>query len=339
MVYLMRTIKRIGIISLIMMGIVGGLGKIGGVSAQEGGIGLSISPLTFELTANPGDVLTNIVKIYNPTQNTISVKVEAEDFKTVGETGQVIVTSPEEESGYSLRKWIRVEPETFTLEPDEQKFVNFIIEVPENAEPGGKYGSILASITGVMGEGATGAAIVQRVGVLLLLTVSGQVKEDLQIKEFSAPSFLEYGPAPFLIRFENTGTVHVRPRGFVSIVNWRGKKVIDIEFSQLNVIPGAIRKIEVKWNEKWLFGKYTATLVGSYGTANIPLNPSVLNFWVIPWKIAGGTFLALLLIFFFFYKTRKRWQMAIKILFKGESVIRAPENLAEEKTLFQEENR
>ena len=281
------------------------------------GTGISVSPLTFELTANPGDILTNTIKIYNPTNNIISIKMETEDFKPVGETGQVIV-EPETEITYSLKRWIKTIPIEFTLEPKEQKFVDFEISVPENAEPGGKYGSILASTTGMVGEGVTGTAVAQKVGALLLLTVSGPVQENLTIKDFIAPSFLEYGPVPFIIRFENTGTVHVRPRGFVTITNWSGKKVADVEFPQLNVIPEAIRKVETTWQNKWLFGRYTAMLVGSYGTSNLPFNPPVLIFWAFPWKIALGIFLALLLIIVFFYKTRKRWQLALKILIKGE---------------------
>lgn len=300
---------------IFIIGIIFGLVLANLVFAQ--GFGVSISPLTFELTANPSDILENKIKIYNPTDSIVSIRMEVEDFKPVGETGQVIV-APEEEITYSLKRWVKIEPTEFTLEPREQRFVDFIIEVPENAEPGGKYGSVLASTTGVMGGEITGAAIAQKVGALLLLTVSGEVKEELMTKEFLAPSFLEYGPVPFIIRLENKGTVHVRPRGFVTITNWWGKKVADVEFPQLNVIPGSVRKIETTWQNKWLFGKYTAMLVGSYGTSNLPFNPPVLTFWAFPWKIASGIFLTLILIFAFFYKTRRRWQLALRILIKGE---------------------
>ena len=216
---------------------------------------------------------------------------------------------------------MKIEPREFTLEPKDQKFVDFIIEVPENAEPGGKYGSVLASVTGAIGEEISGLGIAQKVGSLLLLTISGSVQESLTVKEFSAPSFLEHGPVSFLIRFENTGTVHVRPRGFVTITNWLGKKVVDLEFPQMNVIPNVTRRIEASWQEKWFFGKYTATLVGSYGASNTPFNPSVLTFWVFPWKIALAIFLIIILILTFFYMTRRRWQLAVKILFKGEQRI------------------
>jgi len=249
--------------------------------------GLSISPVTFELTSNPGDVLTNKLRVLNQSESTIAIKMEAEDFTAAGETGEVRV-EPASET-YSLTQWITVSPDTFTLGPNEQKFVDFTINV-----------------------------VAQRVGALVLMTVSGEVEENLEVKEFNVPSLLEYGPVPFTIRFENTGTVHVRPRGFVTITNWRGKKVADIEFPQQNVIPGAVRKIETSWDEKWLLGRYSATLVGIYGTGNLPIKPPIVFFWVFPWKIILGTSILLILIISYFIKTRKRWWLALKILIRGE---------------------
>ena len=303
---------------MILVGL--GLILIVQINAQEEARGLNISPLNFELTANPGDAILNKLKIYNPSESTtIAIEMEVEDFTVVGETGTVMI-EPAEIETYSLAQWITVEPKVFILEPNEQKFVDFIINVPENAEPGGHYGSVLAGTRGVIGGDITGAAVVHKVGSLVLLTVAGEVNESMIVKEFSTPGFAEYGPIEFKIRFENLGTVHVRPKGFIAITNWRDKKVIDIPFPQNNVIPGSVRKIEASWNKEWLFGKYTAILVGSYGMTNTPFEPPVLTFWVFPWKIMLVVLLILLLITFYFYKTRRRWRLALRILIKGEEI-------------------
>jgi hypothetical protein len=295
--------------------IIGGLIFFNQVQAAR----LSISPVTFELTGNPGDVLVNKLRIFNSSNASVAINMEIEDFAVAGEEGEVIVREAENET-YSLAKWISVNPSSFTLAPNEQKFVDFIITIPLNAEPGGKYGSVLAGTRGIMSpdEEIIGAAVSAKIGALVLLTVSGDVVENLEIKEFSVSSFSETGPIPFVIRFENTGTVHVRPRGFVTITDWRGKKAIDIEFPQHTVIPGSVRKIETSWDKKWAFGRFTATLIGNYGTSNIPLSPPVVVFWVFPWRIALGVFITLALITTYFVKTRKRWKMALRILIKGE---------------------
>lgn len=307
----MKILKPFAFIVLL----VGGVTILNVCSVQ--GASISISPVTFELTANSGDILVNKIRIYNPSDSTIAVRMEVEDFSPMGELGEVIV-APEEEMTYSLKRWVRTEPTEFTLKPREQRFINFTINIPDNAEPGGKYGSILASTVGVAGPDITGAAIAQKVGALVLLTVSGEVEENLIVKEFTVPNFSEYGPVPFSIRFENTGTVHIRPRGFVTVFDWRGNKIVDIEFPQQNVIPGAIRKIEVSWDRKWLIGRYTATLIGSYGTANLPLKPPVVVFWVFPWKMALGISLGLMAVITYFVKTRGRWRTALRVLIKGE---------------------
>ena len=136
-------------------------------SQEERRIGLTISPLNFELTANPGDKLENKVKISNPTESKMSVKMETEDFYAEGEEGHIIVEE-REEATYSLKRWVKANPTEFTLKPGASKFVTFTIDVPKNAEPGGKYGSVLAVIKGAEGPKASGATIIQKVGALVL---------------------------------------------------------------------------------------------------------------------------------------------------------------------------
>ena len=307
-----ENMKRFILVTIL---VIGGIILSQGVFAQGGGVG--ISPLTFELTANPGDVIENQVKVYNPSDTTIGIKMEVEDFTVTGEIGHVKIEPAETES-YSIARWVKMEPEEFTLEPGEQKFVKFTINIPEDAEPGGHYGSILAGTTAVIGGKFVGAAIAGRVGSLILVSIAGAVKEEIATESFSCPNYSEYGPIPFIIRFENKGTIHVKPKGFIVVTNWLGKKIASIEIPQKNVLPNSIRKIDTSLNKKWFWaGKYTATLVGSYGANNISLVPTVITFWAFPWKAGIG----ILVIIMFFLLTRKRWFAAFRILIRGERVV------------------
>jgi len=280
-------------------------------------VSIGISPLIFEITGNPGDVIENFVKVYNSSTDTaVSMKMEVEDIAPTGEIGQVILEAPETET-YSLTRWIKCEPEEFDLNPREEKFVKFTIQVPENAEPGGHYGSVLAGTKAVAGPGMAGTAIIQRIGALVLLTVPGAMEENLIVKDFTAPHYSEYGPIPFEIRFENKGTVHVKPTGYITVTNWLGKKVGDSEIAPRNVLPGGVRKFEASLPQKWFFaGKYTATLTGSYGIANTLLTPTVITFWAFPWKIGLGILIVLILLIL----SRKRWLAAFRVLIRGEKV-------------------
>ena len=260
-------------------------------------------------------MIENFLRVYNPNkENIVTIKMQIEDIAPTGEEGFVVVEPPETET-YSLAGWIKVEPEEFNLNPEEEHFVKFTVTIPENAEPGGHYGTVVAGTRVLAGPAATGAAIIQRVGALVLLTVPGEMREELVVKEFTAPRYSEQGPIPFIIRFENKGTIHVKPSGFITITNWLGQKVENISFSSRNVLPGAVRKFETSLDKKWFWaGKYTATLTGSYGLLNTPLTPTVITFWAFPWKAGLGMSVIIILLIL----SRKRWLAAFRVLIKGE---------------------
>ncbi len=284
------------------------------ISCSAYAVSIGISPVSYELTGNRGDVIENQIKVYNPNQtDTLKIEMQVEDIAPSGEEGQVVV-EPAETETYSLASWVVCEPKEFDLKPGEEKFVAFDINIPDNAEPGGYYGTILAAVIGSAGPNITGATIMQRVGALALLTVSGEMKEKLAVKDFSAPIYSQSGPVTFSIKFENEGTVHVKPTGLVTITDIFGKKVAEIGIPQRNVLPNSVRKIDVQWNKKLLFGgKYLATLSGTYGITNAPFSSAVVSFWVFAWKLG----LLILAIFILIILARRRLFPAFRILIKG----------------------
>lgn len=282
----------------------------------NGAKAVTVSPLNFELNSNPGDQFANYIKIYNDTDAEISVKMEVEDFMASGEKGEVLLKSDNSISTYSLHNWVSMNPEVFNLSPRTTQIVEFSIAVPKNAEPGGHYASILASVSGA-GVESTGVGVAQKVGSLLLLSVSGEIYEKMDIVEFLAPKFTEYGPKELTAKFTNSGTMHVKPRGFVIIKNMFGKEVAKIDIPQLNILPQSSRKIDIPVKLSGLVGKYEASLVAIYGVGNEPISAAAA-YWVFPWKIISGGLAILAIIVFFFYKTRRRWRLALKALLKGE---------------------
>jgi hypothetical protein len=295
----------------------------------EGGMALGMSPAIFEITANPGEVIENIVKVGNPTDNIINLKMTVEDIEPSGEEGNVIVTPPGTES-LSIANWIKCDPETFQLNPREEKAVKFTITVPQNGEPGGHYGTVVAGPNIVASTDSTGAFIVPRVGTVILISLPGERKEQITVKDFYSQSkdskktgadafvrtnFFQYLPIGFAAKFENEGSVHIKPSASITITNWFGQKVVQFEFPAQNVLPGAARIINTEWKSSgFAIGRYTATLTGSFGTYNTPLSSTNITFWVFPIKEA----LIVLAIIIFFILTRNRWLTALKIIITGK---------------------
>ena len=142
--------------------------------AQElGQAKVSISPTLFELTAKPGDILENTMKVINTSEIVQSYEMEIKSF--IGnELGQAKITASDDPE-YALRGWVKITPEKFTLAAKQTQVVKFVISVPEDAEPGGQYGSILASLVDNSTVTGTGAITKSKVGTLVLVAVAGDI--------------------------------------------------------------------------------------------------------------------------------------------------------------------
>ena len=277
---------------------------------------VSLSPLTFEINVKPGETLSNFVTVFNNDSVKQSYAAEAQDFSAVGETGNVVIDNDAPKQ-VSAKQWIAFDPQTFEVEPGQSKDIRFTLNVPLDADPGGKYTSLLIGIAPGAVSGS-GVGIASKVASLLLIRVAGDVTEKISVQSFDTRPFVETGPINFTLRLKNEGTVHLKPAGFIYVKDWTGREVQKLSLPQQRVIPGTIRAIEIVWDKKWLLGKYTANFAGIYGAANDPLLASV-SFWVIPWKLISYVLLGLIIIGLILWLMRKRLLLALKILFKGET--------------------
>lgn len=274
---------------------------------------VSLSPLTFDINVNPGETVSDFVTVSNNESAKQVYVLEAEDFAAVGEAGNVVIDKDAPRQ-VSAKQWVTFDPQIIEVEPGGSKTVKFTLNVPRDADPGGKYTSLLVGTS--PGSEGGGVGIASRVASLLLIRVAGDVTEKITVESFETKSLAEFGPVSFTLRLKNEGTIHLKPAGFIFIKNWRGQEVEKISLPQQRIIPGTIRAIGISWDAIWLFGKYTATFQGIYGSKNDTLSASV-SFWVIPWKLLGSLLLALLVIGIIIWKIRKRLALALKILFGG----------------------
>lgn len=249
--------------------------------AADGSTNVSISPLTFDLTANPGDTITNELLVRNSGTDPVVLSIEVQDFVANGEEGEVTLT--DEKSTYSLASWVETDTSKFTLAGGKQKSAKFVIRVPYNAEPGGHYASVYVHVGATLDNATSGSGVGQKIGSLLLLKVAGRATSTADIETFKpTKSTFSKGPVDFNIRIKNSGSVHIKPKGVIAITDMFGKKVADVNVSQLNVLPGAIRHMTAIWDKTPAFGKYTATLLAYYGDDNQQLT-AVTSFWIVPW--------------------------------------------------------
>lgn len=263
-----------------------------GISQAAEPIMIKISPVIIPLELVPGKTSEETITVTNPNNYQIKLVSEVEDFLVSDERGTPQFL-PEGSGKTTLASWIKV-IENFTLEPNEVKEIPFQIIVPENAEPGGHYASVLFKTQTPSQEGKL--SVSGRLGVLVLASVPGDISKKGEIVDFSAPKMFDKGPIDFSVRFKNTGTVHYQAKGKIQIYNWFGQKTGEVELSKHYILPDSIYNFEEKWPRNYLFGQYKAVLEVEDGTGVI--HTSALSFFVLPWQeslMVGGLTLLLVL--------------------------------------------
>jgi hypothetical protein len=283
----------------------------------EGAQAFSISPPLIELNADPGQTVKASITFTNVSSDELLIKTQVNDFGAKNETGEpnIIFEEDVENTPYSLRQWV-VSPPPFKISARESKTIDFPIQVPAQAEPGGHYAVIRFTGSSPALE-ESGVALTASIGSLVLLQVSGDIQENAQLAEFysaspgagrtSGPqSMFEAGPITFVQRIENAGNVHLKPTGTIDVTSMLGRNVASLRVNgeptnpddqPKSILPKSIRRFEQTLDKKWMFGRYTATIKLSYGQGQQPLEQTI-TFWVIPYKIMLLAAIILAALFF-----------------------------------------
>jgi hypothetical protein len=255
------------------------------IHAQEA-LGLTAIPPRLEVTVKPGQVITKEIKVRNDSTRERIISTTVKDFVVTDDKGTPVELEGVDDSSnrWASSSWIQVSPSTLKLAPKEIKSLIVTIIAPDNPTAGGHYAMILHSPKNEVTLSETGSTIETFVGTLVYITVPGNIKENAQVKEFSAPSFLEYSPVNFKTIIANFSDIHIAPAGSIYITNWFGGKTASLALDNTNIFPGTSREFQNTLDRKILFGRYTAKLTASYGTTGQIL-AAALVFWVIPWRL------------------------------------------------------
>lgn len=264
-----------------------------------------VGPGKNEVTVDPGTSKTIFMTVTNRMGTERKFNLSIEDFTGSQDPSQPIVLLGNERGPYSLRDYINLESNSFVLKQDERAVVPVTITVPVDAEPGGRYGSVLVSTASLPSEDkAAGIApIISRVGSLVFVTVPGEAKQDGKLEEFTTKNgrFFASGPIDFTTLYRNDGNIYLNPYGVVAITNTFGQNVGEIEVKPWFALPNSLRSRDFSWDKKVMFGRYTATMSLNRGYDNIVDTQKVV-FYVFPlmyiFAICGGLFISIFSIYF-----------------------------------------
>ena len=267
---------------------------------------LVVAPARQQTTLDPGEKESLIIKFFNESAVPISGTLKAVDFIVTGTEGKpILLENPSiaETSGkYSASSWIKLPYERAAIPAGTVLKVQFDINVPKDALPGGRYVALYFEQTGYnVGAGASPSlqsgeiAVTPRITGLINIRVSGPITESASIRRFSAPSFLEFGPVPVYTEIFNAGNYHITPQGQITMSDFMGRQISRVILEEKNVFPESSRIYETEIGSKLLFGKFKLTLAAAYGEYGQVLSRSIYV-WVFPWKLTLAIVLGIAII-------------------------------------------
>lgn len=293
---------------------------------------LTITPPLFQMTISPGEVWRSSLKIVNVNPYDLTVYASTMNFEARGEEGQgrFIPVLENDANSYSLAKWIEIAPDPIFIPEGKSVDIPFTVRIPQDAEAGGHYAAILVG-TRPQNENANGANVLvsSQVSSLFLARVSGDVREEGYIKEFKTDRiFYEQPDINFILRFANTGNVHLKPQGEIAIFNMWGNEMGKISINEEsdfgNILPRSARKFIFNWQRDLNFlemGRFKAVAAISYGEDMRQNISRAVYFWILPAKPLIGaaiSFLVFILIIFFlirWYVKRSLARLEERIIF------------------------
>lgn len=276
-------------------------------------LALTITPPLFQLAIGPGEVWRSSLKIVNTNPYDLTVYASTMNFAAGGEEGQgrFIPILESDLNSRSLAKWIDITPDAIFIPQGQSIDIPFGVTIPPDAEAGGHYAAILVG-TRPQNKNQNGASILvsSQVSSLFLARINGEVREEGNIREFSVKrKFYEKPDIDFTLRFINTGNVHLKPQGEITIFNmWgseMGKMAINEKSDFGNVLPQSTRKFVFNWQRNLNIletGRFKAVANISYGEDTRQNVSRAVYFWVLPGKPLLGlaiSFLTFILIIIF----------------------------------------
>lgn len=218
------------------------------IPTLAGGFAATVSPPRFELHAQPGDVLQEIVEISNTDSQPADYDLRTADW-SLSESGSVTIYPAELQQG-SCRPWTRIERRHIRLPAEGQRRYRIQINVPENAEPGECRVALLL-------EGSDGKAVIAgaeeirfpvqgRIAIIIYVNV-GNARPELTLLDLTMET--ENNRQIPVAVFRNTGKSHGRPSGILQGKDAAGNE-LEFTVSPSPILPGQTRRIPI-WPEKY----------------------------------------------------------------------------------------
>jgi hypothetical protein len=189
-----------------------------------------------KLKVNGGETHRGIIKVENPTENEIKVKVYLEDFSYIAPYDGAKKFFPPASTESSCASWITFSPHEFTLPAFAKQSVNYVLNVPEDIH-GGYYAVLFfeTALGEISNQEGANILILGRIGTLFLIETEDSIKRAKISIDSVEDKIIK-------AKLLNQGNVNLVAKGSFYIINDEGRvfergKIKDIYLSAGDAAP------------------------------------------------------------------------------------------------------
>jgi len=275
------------------------------VFADQGLAGFSINPFIQNIDIQKDQTgVPFSVAVTNNTGSQVNLDVSVLDFGTLDESGGVAFLGSSDNAKYSLASWITLSANTLVLAPQQSQTLTGSIKNDDSLSPGGHYGAVMFKIQDDSNANADQndhVAFNPSFASLLFVRKIGGETYGLHLDSEQVAKNLFSLPDSITLRFQNTGNVHVTPRGDVELSDPLGRLVAKSFINEQSgiILPETSRVFPEKFLSiapAFLPGRYTLKTNYRYDGLDIFSDSSQTFLLVPPLFILAVVILLLVLV-------------------------------------------
>lgn len=213
-------------------------------------LGLRIDKSKIKLVVQEGQSVSGFLTVTNLANKKIKVKVYLQDFEYVYPFDGSKKFYPLNTTPYSLDDWIKFSPSEFSLPPNSQQKVSYILRVPSKMDTG-HYGVMFFETELGQGRDAQGRAVtlLGRIGVLFF------IEPQQRLKKARVENIFVQGNA-IKGDFLNKGNVALIAKGYFSVIDKKGLVVERGKTNDIYIFPQAKAEFTAPISEDLTPAKY-----------------------------------------------------------------------------------
>lgn len=287
--------------------------------------GITVSPAFQEVEVAASETAKSYtLKVTNNTRGTQELILSVVDFNSLDESGGLafLGANGELDNRYSLTPWLKLEQDSIVLKAGQTKTVMVTVENKSSLAPGGHYAALLLqSKNKKLQANGPRVQFEQVISSLVLVKKIGGERYGLKLQNID-PGKGAIIPGKVELRFQNTGNVHLVPRGIVRVVDPLGRTVSKgiINEGSAFVLPESYRRMNVTMTKQGIAlmpGEYK--LVAEYrydGRDEFEYQEVSLGWRQLPLILGAASLVILLFTIFIIVIRRKLWREALPVMKK-----------------------